>query len=123
MPSGAGASADAGSGATGAAGGKITEGCLGGTNPNYTITDASGTTYKLNIPPGADASPLAKHIGESVQVQGTVNKAQSTSDAGSTKSTSNSSSIDVARIGRGTGTCPNSQSGAQAPTGSSANPK
>lgn len=84
----------------------VTEGCLGGTNPNYTITDTAGTTYKLNIPAGADASPLASHVGESVAVMGTVNKASSASNG----------SIDVARIGRGTSKCPGSgASGAQTP--------
>ena len=74
----------------------ITEGCLGGTSPNFTITDTAGTTYKLNIPAGADASPLASHIGESVQVMGHVNKG---AGAGSP------STIDATRIGRGTGNC------------------
>ena len=46
----------------------VVEGCLGGSNPNYTITDSSGVTYKLNIPPTADASKLAAHVGESVNV-------------------------------------------------------
>lgn len=87
----------------------ITEGCLGGSNPNYTITDTAGKTYKLNIPQGADASSLASHIGESVAVMGTVNKASA-----------NNASIDVARIGRGTSKCPGSGAhvppqGAQAP--------
>jgi hypothetical protein len=71
----------------------VTEGCLGGSSPNYTITDASGTTYKLNIPPGTDASKLAAHVGESVNVAGNAN-------SGSTPS------IDVRGIGKGTGTCP-----------------
>jgi hypothetical protein len=83
----------------------ITEGCLGGSNPNYTITDTAGKTYKLNIPAGADASSLASHIGEPVAVMGPVNKASS----------SNTGSIEVARIGRGTSKCPGSPSGAQAP--------
>ena len=73
----------------------ITEGCLGGSNPNFTITDKAGTTYKLNIPAGADVSPLNSHVGESVQVMGQVNN----SGAGKT------SSIDATRIGRGTGNC------------------
>src|SRR5215472_17221714 len=51
----------------------ITEGCLGGSNPNFTITDSAGTTYKLNIPPNADTSKLASHVGESVNVAGNVN--------------------------------------------------
>ena len=74
----------------------ITEGCLGGSTPNYTITDNNGTVYKLNMPPNTDTSKLASHVGESVQVQGDVK------DAGK----SGSASIDVQAIGRGTGTCP-----------------
>jgi hypothetical protein len=74
----------------------VTEGCLGGSNPNYTITNSSGVTYKLNIPPNADSSKLAAHVGESVNVAGNVN------DAGK----AGSPSIDVQGIGRGTGNCP-----------------
>jgi len=81
----------------------VTEGCLGGSNPNYTITSASGTTYKLNIPPTADTSKLASHVGESVNVAGNVN------DSGK----GGSSTIDVQGIGRGTGNCP--AGGAKAP--------
>jgi hypothetical protein len=72
-----------------AANSPVTEGCLGGTSPNFTITDKAGTTYKLNIPPGANVSVLSSHVGESVQVQGDVSK----------------SAIDVQRIGAGSGTC------------------
>jgi hypothetical protein len=70
----------------------ITEGCLGGSAPNFTITDKAGTTYKLNVPQGTDTSSLTPHVGESVQVQGDV-------------SSGKTSSINVQRIGRGTGTC------------------
>ena len=73
----------------------VTEGCLGGSAPNYTLTDKAGTTYKLNIPPNADASKLASHVGESVQVLGDVK------DAGKA-----GGSIDVQGIGRGAGKCP-----------------
>ena len=82
----------------------VTEGCLGGSNPNYTITDAAGVTYKLNIPPNADTSRLATHVGESVDVAGNVN------------GSGGNRSIDVQGIGRGTGSCPASGAkGAQAP--------
>ena len=77
----------------------ITEGCLGGSAPNYTIKDKTGTAYKLNMPPNADTSKLASHVGESVQVQGDVK------DTGTPNA-----SIDVHAIGRGTGTCPGSGS-------------
>src|SRR5215467_11268163 len=77
----------------------VTEGCLGGSAPNYTIKDKTGTAYKLNMPANADTSKLAPHVGESVQVQGDVK------DAGTANA-----SIDVQAIGRGTGTCPGSGS-------------
>ncbi len=83
----------------------ITEGCLGGSDPNYTITDSSGTKYKLNIPASANTSKLAPHVGESVKVAGNVNSAKA-----------GTGSIDVQGIGKGSGNCPaNGASGAQTP--------
>jgi hypothetical protein len=83
----------------------VTEGCLGGSNPNFTITDKAGTTYKLNIPPNANTSVLTQHVGESVQVAGNVNGGKA-----------GDGSIDVQGIGRGSGNCPGSpSSGAQPP--------
>jgi len=78
----------------------VTEGCLGGSAPNYTITDKTGTAYKLNMPPNADTSKLASHVGESVQVQGDVKDTGKPGNA----------SIDVQAVGRGTGNCPASGS-------------
>lgn len=78
----------------------VTEGCLGGSAPNYTITDNTGTAYKLNMPPNADTPKLASHVGESVQVQGDVKEAGKPGNA----------SIDVQAIGPGTGSCPASGS-------------
>jgi hypothetical protein len=79
----------------------ITEGCLGGSNPNFTITDKAGTAYKLNLPPGADTSVLTSHVGESVQVLGEVTNAGGAGKA---------ASIDVRKIGKGTEKCPASSS-------------
>jgi hypothetical protein len=73
----------------------VTEGCLGGSDPNYTITDKAGTAYKLNLPPKANGSTLASHVGESVQVKGDL---KDTGKPGA--------SIEVQAIGRGTGNCP-----------------
>lgn len=72
------------------ANGPVTEGCLGGTNPNFTLTDAAGKTYKLNLPAGADGSRLTSHVGESVQVMGEVK----------------SNTIDVSKVGKGNSACP-----------------
>src|SRR5262245_25930374 len=83
----------------------ITEGCLGGSDPNYTITDKTGTAYKLNLPPKANPSTLASHVGESVQVKGDVKNAGKAN-----------ASIDVQAIGRGASDCPASGTkGAQPP--------
>jgi len=88
-----------------AANAPVTEGCLGGSAPNFTLTDKAGTTYKLNIPSTADTSKLGQHVGEPVAVAGNVN-----GKAGN-------ASIDVQSIGRGTGTCPATGSkGAQPPS-------
>jgi hypothetical protein len=73
----------------------ITEGCLAGSDAGYTLTDKAGTTYKLNFPATANVSVLAAHVGESVKVMGDV------TDAGK----AGQSSINVSKIGRGTGTC------------------
>lgn len=109
-----------------ASAGDMIEGCLGGSNPNYTVTDKSGKTYQILIPQGADASPLAKHIGESIQVEGTVDKAAKSDSAVAPDSSaapgaspgaaaSSSRSIHAVRIGRGTGTCPAGSSTTQKP--------
>lgn len=88
-----------------AANAPVTQGCLGGSDPNYTITDTAGITYKLNIPPSADTSKLAPHVGEPVQVAGNVNG----------PGTTGKSSIDVQGIGRGTSKCPASGSNGAPP--------
>jgi hypothetical protein len=93
-----------------AAAGDVIEGCLGGSSPNYTVTDKAGTTYQLQIPQNADASVLAKHIGESVQVKGTLDQPSATPGA------SSAHSIRVAQIGKGTGTCPAGSNSAKPPS-------
>src|SRR3954454_10378955 len=82
----------------------ITEGCLGGSDAAYTLTDKAGTTYKLNFPATANVSVLSSHVGESVKVMGDV------TDAGK----AGQSSINVTKIGRGTGTCSAGTSGTSA---------
>jgi len=84
----------------------VTEGCLGGSDPNFTLTDRANTIYKLNLAPNADTSKLRQHVGESVVVTGDVK------DPGKT----GSPSIDVQGIGRGTGKCPASDSRGSPPS-------
>ena len=44
------------------------EGCLQGSNGNFTLTDKSGTTYQLS----GDTSKLSKHVGHEVQITGST---------------------------------------------------
>jgi hypothetical protein len=103
----------------GGQGSNIIEGCLGGAGPNFTVTDKAGTTYKLDIPQGTDSSSLSPHVGESVKVMGAVNDSGSSASAPSGSSGSAASahqrSIQVTRIGRGSGTCPGSTKGEKPP--------
>lgn len=94
--------------------GQIIEGCLGGSHPDFTVTDKAGTVYKLDIPKDADATQLTSHVGESVKVKGTVSAPSSASSGNATAGSapsdkpmaSSSQTIMVEQIGRGTGTCP-----------------
>ncbi len=54
------------------------EGCLSGSNGNYTLTDKSGTTYQLT----GEAAKLGAHVGHDMQLTGT----SSTSSASETDS-------------------------------------
>jgi hypothetical protein len=44
------------------------EGCLQGSNGNFTLTDSSGTAYQLQ----GDTSKLAEHVGHEVQITGSA---------------------------------------------------
>lgn len=98
-----------------AAGGSSVEGCLGGSAGNFTISDKSGTTYRLELPQGADATVLNKHIGEEIRVTGTVAGAADTTAASSAgaKPTAGAAggggqpSIAVSRIDKVADTCGN----------------
>lgn len=43
------------------------QGCLAGSDGNYTLTDKSGTTYQLT----GDTAKLQNHVGHTIQVTGT----------------------------------------------------
>ena len=50
------------------AGGQMTvEGCLSGSNGNFTLTDKNGMSYQLT----GDAAKLSEHVGHEVKVTGT----------------------------------------------------
>jgi len=43
------------------------EGCLSGSNGNFTLTDKNGTSYQL----AGDTAKLSEHVGHEVKVTGT----------------------------------------------------
>src|SRR6266496_1108379 len=56
-----------------ASGQTTVEGCLRGSDGNYTLTDKSGTTYHLQ----GDTSKLSAHVGHEVQITGSTTSASS----------------------------------------------
>ncbi len=66
-------------GQTSGAGQTSIEGCLQGSNGNFTLTDSSGTAYQLQ---GDDAT-LTKHVGHEVKVTGTASAAAAAPAPGS----------------------------------------
>ena len=62
---------------TAASGQTTLQGCLQGSNGNYTLTADSGTTYELQ----GDIDKLSKHDGHEVQITGTPSGAGASSGA------------------------------------------
>src|SRR5215470_7553241 len=70
--------------------GNAVEGCLSGSAGNFTITDASGTTYQL----AGDTSKLSDHVGHEVKVWG-ESGGSSASASGATSSASSQPTLNV----------------------------
>ena len=60
------------------------QGCLSGSDGNYTLTDSSGTKYQLS----GDRSKLSAHVGHEVQITGTTSQSGTPSTTTSGTSTS-----------------------------------
>lgn len=80
--------------ASSAAGGETTvQGCLSGSNGNFTLTDKNGNSYKLT----GDTAKLSEHVGHEVKVTGTSSSASAApGDSGSATGTSGQASTDSA---------------------------
>ena len=68
---------------TGAGGQMTVEGCLSGSNGNFTLTDKKGMEYQLT----GDTATLSEHVGHEVKITGM----SSSGASGTTASTSGSS--------------------------------
>ena len=97
------------------AGENITEGCLGGSGGNFTVTDKAGTTYQLQLPPNADTAKLSQHVGQEVRVTGTSSPGSSSAagPAPSAGTSSAQSSINVTRMEKVADTCGSNPSSAK----------
>jgi hypothetical protein len=88
------------------------QGCLNGSDGNYTLTDQSGNSYRLT----GDTAKLSEHIGHEVKVSGTKSSATAT---GASEGNANSSmgqtggsqqTIQVSSVKHVSKTCQNSGS-------------
>ncbi len=64
------------------------EGCLSGTDGNFSLTDKSGMTYQLQ----GENSDLSKHVGQEVRIEGMVSAASSASSSNSSSPSESSAS-------------------------------
>jgi hypothetical protein len=87
------------------AGGDSVEGCLGGSDGNYTLTDQSGNSYRLT----GDTAKLSEHIGHEVKVSGTKSTATATGSSDTMGQTGGSQqAIQVTSVKHVAKTCQNS---------------
>lgn len=79
------------------------EGCLQGSNDNFTLTDSAGTTYKLQ----GDTSKLSKHVGHEVQITGTTSETGAATSGGASEGSSQEHMLNVVKVKHISETCKN----------------
>jgi hypothetical protein len=67
------------------------QGCLSGSEGNYTLTADSGTTYTLT----GDTAKLKDHVGHEVSITGKASASSASSAASATSSTGGGQSLEV----------------------------
>ncbi|MGC2450983.1 MAG: DUF5818 domain-containing protein [Candidatus Sulfotelmatobacter sp.] len=90
----------AGSGQQSAGAQTTVEGCLSGSNGNFTLTDKDGMSYQLT----GDAAKLSEHVGHEVKVTGMSSSGAGASGASSTGAGANST-IQVTSVKHISKTC------------------
>jgi uncharacterized protein DUF5818 len=78
----------------------MVEGCLQGSDGNFTLTDSSGTTYQL----AGDTSKLTEHVGHEVRIKGSTSGAGS-SGAGASASAGGQQTLTVESVKHVAKTC------------------
>lgn len=91
----------------GSAGSETTvQGCLSGSDGNYTLTDKSGTSFQLT----GDNAKLSEHVGHEIKVTGTASSASASPSGGTASGTtgqasSGSQAIQVSSVKMTSKTC------------------
>lgn len=87
---------------TSSSGQTTVQGCLQGSEGNYTLTDSAGMTYKLE----GDTSKLTAHVGHEVQISGTTSGASAASStAASATAGDQHSTLNVMKVKHIAKTC------------------
>ncbi len=86
------------------------QGCLSDSAGNYTLTDSSGTTWKLE----GDSSDLSKHVGQEVRISGSSSSAGMGSSATGSSASSGAGAaeqtLNVTKVKKVANTCSTSGS-------------
>ena len=77
------------------------DGCLQGSDGNFTLTDSSGTTYQLH----GDTAKLTEHVGHEVQITGSTSGGADDSANSSSAGTASQPSLNVKSIKHVSKTC------------------
>jgi len=77
------------------------EGCLSGTDGNFTLTDKSGMTYQLQ----GENSELAKHVNQEVRIEGMASAAGSASAPSGASSAAGGSTLTVSKVKKVSDNC------------------
>ncbi len=78
------------------------EGCLSGSNGNYTLTDKNGMSYQLT----GDTAKLSEHVGHEIKVTGTSGSAAGAeSSTGAASGAAGGQSLQVTSVKHISKTC------------------
>lgn len=79
------------------------QGCLSGSDGNYTLTDDNGTAYKLT----GNTTKLSDHVGHEMKVMGTTTAASASGTSGTMGNNSSSQTLQVSSFKHISKTCKN----------------
>src|SRR5215471_3364262 len=84
-----------------ASGQTTVEGCLSGSNGNFTLTDKHGTTYQLT----GDTATLTEHVGHEVKVTGTSSSGAGAGGASASAGAGSAQTLQVSSVKHVSKTC------------------